>query len=137
MVPAQIIVVESWLLNTNGKIDRKALPEPDLLAERIIIAPESETEKALSEIWCEILSLSEVGVNESFFELGGHSLLATRAVSRLKEHFQVEFPLKALFDLHTIAEIAEYVDSLKWALESREKQGGDGADERGREEGTL
>src|SRR5690606_6412592 len=98
------------------------------------LAPRNATEEALAEIWCEVLAVARVSVNDSFFELGGHSLLATKAVARLKEHFKVEFPLKALFDLHTIAEIGEYIDGLKWALESREKQDAQGSDER-REEG--
>ncbi len=123
MLPNAFVMLAQWPLNANGKIDRAALPEPDFntlnLRERIL--PRNELEQSIAQIWCEVLALNEVGVNESFFELGGHSLLATRIVNRMKQHFGLDIQLRALFDLHTIADLAEYIKNLQWALESQQQ----------------
>ena len=139
MLPSQIISLDKWPLNSNGKIDRSALPKMDLSLslKRDIILPSNDIEQALADIWCEVLGIDEVSINDNFFELGGHSLLATKVVSRLKEHFKIEFPLKALFDLHTIAGIAEYIKTLLWAIESKDLQSKSSVTEEKRDEGFL
>lgn len=138
MLPSLFIPLEHWPLNTNGKIDRKALPKADfsLSAQREKVLPRNDIEQALLDIWSEVLATDDISVHDSFFELGGHSLLATKAVSRLKEHFKIEFPLRALFDLHTIADVAAYIKTLLWAIESKEKAAS--SEEQGnRDEGFL
>lgn len=122
MLPSQIIMLDAWPLNANGKIERNSLPEPNSQkANREIIKARDEYEQALVDIWSEVLGIDEISILDNFFDLGGHSLLATKTVSRVKEHFQVEFPLKALFDLHTLADLAEYIKTLRWAIDAKDQ----------------
>ena len=86
MVPCAFVVLERAAADANGKLDRKALPAPELAsAEERYVAPRTPVEEVLAGIWAEVLRLERVGVEESFFDLGGHSLLATRVVSRIRE----------------------------------------------------
>ena len=139
MVPAAITVMDSWPLTANGKIDRQALPDPAESSKAEFVAPRNETEETLAQIWSEILGVENVGVHDSFFDLGGHSLLAARAVSKFRQAFDVDIQLRSLFELHTIAEIAQYVETMQWAAQSAQ-QAQDSAQsgpEEGREEGLL
>ena len=102
MIPSAFVMLDSLPLTPNGKIDRKALPEPDSERpdlEDSYIAPRSPIEKVLAGIWCEVLGLNQVGVHDNFFELGGHSLLATQVISRLRNVFEVEIPLRHCLSL--------------------------------------
>jgi amino acid adenylation domain-containing protein len=112
MVPATYIVLERMPLTPNGKIDRRALPAPaesDLEKKRFV-APRTATERRLCEIWQEVLKLEQVGVGDDFFALGGHSLLATRFISAVRESFDVEVPLRMVFEKPTILEFATWLD---------------------------
>jgi amino acid adenylation domain-containing protein len=112
MVPTAFVMLDALPLTANGKVDRKALPDPDETRPEIeesFVAPRTASEEALTKIWGEILSLEQVGVFDNFFELGGHSLLATRVVSRVREEFQVEVPLRTLFEQPTIAGLASII----------------------------
>lgn len=80
-----------------------------------IVPPSTETEKAVVAIWQGLLGIGQIGVTDSFFELGGHSLLAVRAVSTIREHLQVEIPMRVLMDDATPEKIAEYIDTVRWA----------------------
>jgi acyl-coenzyme A synthetase/AMP-(fatty) acid ligase/acyl carrier protein len=116
MIPDAFVRLEKLPLNSNGKIDRHALPAPDQFrqeAEEIFIAPQNELELQLTKIWEKVLSKKTIGVHDNFFEQGGDSLLATQVVSRLRQAFQVELPLSLLFKLPTVAELAERVKTLQ------------------------
>ncbi|PCK07445.1 MAG: hypothetical protein COA42_14320 [Alteromonadaceae bacterium] len=136
MIPSVVIALEEWPLTPNGKVDRLALPSPDENAGVEYVAPRNETEEKLARIWGEVLSVEQVGVYDNFFDLGGHSLLAARVVSKFRSEFKVDVPLRALFELHTIAEIAEYLDALVWAASNAAGASNSPEDEN-REEGML
>jgi amino acid adenylation domain-containing protein/non-ribosomal peptide synthase protein (TIGR01720 family) len=109
MVPAVFIRLESLPLSTNGKVDKQALPEPETVQGEIETA-RTATEELLCGFWSEVLSLAETGVTDNFFELGGHSLLATQVLSRIQAVFQIELPLRTLFEAPTVRELAWHVD---------------------------
>jgi amino acid adenylation domain-containing protein len=109
MMPSSFVVLDELPLNANGKVDRKALPAPPAERQDIgieYVEPRSPIEEALAEIWRGILSLPQIGVHDNFFEVGGHSLMATQVISRVREVFQVELPLRALFEAPTVAALA-------------------------------
>ncbi|RYZ33734.1 MAG: non-ribosomal peptide synthetase, partial [Myxococcaceae bacterium] len=117
MVPSAFVTLEALPLNANGKVDRKALPKPEVGVERthVYVAPRTQTEQVLASLWEAVLGVKQVGAQDSFFELGGHSLLATQAVSRIRTAFNVELSLRALFEAPTVAELALKVDSARSA----------------------
>jgi amino acid adenylation domain-containing protein/FkbM family methyltransferase len=115
MMPAEIIFLQELPYNRSGKVDRSALPSPEEVRqtrERELLAPRTPVEEVLVSIYSEILGIDRLGVDESFFERGGHSLLATQAVSRIRAAFQIEFPLRALFESPTVAALAPRVTGL-------------------------
>jgi amino acid adenylation domain-containing protein len=118
MLPAAFEKLAGLPLTPNGKVDRHALPEPEWerTSDTLYVAPRTATEKRLAGIWTDVLGVADVGVHDDFFELGGHSLLAAQLVSRVTESMQVGLPLRKLFDAPTIADVAEHVETLQWAL---------------------
>ncbi|HET6978706.1 MAG TPA: amino acid adenylation domain-containing protein [Pyrinomonadaceae bacterium] len=114
MVPNSFVMLERMPLTNNGKVNRKALPEPDSLRPELVegyVAPRTHVEQQLSEIWSSMLGIEHIGVNDSFFELRGNSLLATQFVSTVREQFQIELPLRVIFDSPTVAGIARHIDT--------------------------
>src|SRR6185369_5423410 len=111
MVPAVFVTLDALPYTPNGKIDREALPEPDFNErETDYVAPQTKIEKALAEIWCEVLEKDRVGVQDDFFSLGGHSLLATMVLTRVYQSLKVDLPYRVFFDAPTIAELAQHVE---------------------------
>lgn len=112
MIPAAFVFIEAFPLSSNGKINRRALPAPNTYQRNLdvdFVAPRTPIEEELATIWSSVIKLQQVGIHDNFFELGGHSLLATQVVSRLKEVFSLDFPLRYLFENPTIAELAQKV----------------------------
>ncbi len=113
MAPACFVVLQGFPLTPNGKVDRRALPRPvdapSLTASPGYVAPRNPNEAALAELWCQLLDHKQVGIHDNFFHLGGHSLLATQVISRIAGQFQVQIPLRTIFEGPTVAELAEAV----------------------------
>ncbi|MGA5039809.1 amino acid adenylation domain-containing protein [Streptomyces capoamus] len=112
MVPSLWTTLPELPLTTSKKVDRKALPEPALdaeLLERVYEAPRNPTEEIVAEVWADILGIERIGVHEDVFVLGAHSLLATRVLARLVAVFDVELPLRRLFEATTVAALSQVV----------------------------
>ena len=106
MVPAHLIVLQSMPLTANGKLDRRALPEPDPEANRqAYVAPRSELEHSLAAIWCAVLNVEQVGLDDNFFELGGDSILSIQVVSRARQA-GIHFSPRDLFQHQTVQSLA-------------------------------
>ncbi|MFL5384123.1 MAG: amino acid adenylation domain-containing protein, partial [Longimicrobiaceae bacterium] len=113
MVPAAFVSLDALPLTRHGKVDRRALPDPDAadLSGAGYVEPGTETERRVAAIWAEVIGVRRVGVHDDFFVLGGHSLLATQVISRVREAFGVELPLRALFEATRLGGFAARVDA--------------------------
>jgi acyl carrier protein len=112
MVPSAFVVVDELPLTPNGKVDRAALMSPadagrDVQGRRA----QTPTETDVLSIWADVLGLGDLGVDDDFFDVGGHSLLAVRVISRVRERFSVDVPLRVLFDSPTVAGVSRAVDA--------------------------
>ncbi|MFD2169281.1 amino acid adenylation domain-containing protein [Tumebacillus lipolyticus] len=121
MIPSAFVTLEAIPLTTNGKVDRKALPVPVQGAAVEYVAPRSEIEEQMAEIWANVLGVEKVGIHDNFFDLGGHSLLATQLVTRVRNVFSVELPVRSLFEVATIAELSSMVEGLQQKATSAPK----------------
>ncbi|MFD6397493.1 amino acid adenylation domain-containing protein [Nocardia sp. NPDC060249] len=110
MIPAAVVCLRELPLRPSGKVDRRALPMPELGASAPHRAPTTSTEKTLCALFTEILGVEQVGADDSFFELGGYSLLATKLVARVQAELGVEVALRTVFDAPTVAALARIVD---------------------------
>lgn len=107
MVPSFIVFLDAFPLLSSGKIDRRELPAPEISSEQWI-PPDGPIEEAIADVWAEVLGLERIGADDDFFiHLGGHSLLATRVAARLNDLFQIELPLRWLFEHPTVRGLAE------------------------------
>ncbi|EGH32902.1 peptide synthase [Pseudomonas syringae pv. japonica str. M301072] len=122
MVPTHLVLLEAMPLTPNGKLDRKALPAPDVsLAQQDYLAPQTEMEQQLATIWADVLKVERVGITDNFFELGGHSLLATQVVTRAQKRLQRNVPLRAMFEFNTVQALAQHLESLGGAQVDEQK----------------
>lgn len=113
MVPSSYVVLDKLPLTRNGKVDREALPSPDYSMSQSrepFVMPATPIEITLARIWSQILRVDNIGINDSFFNLGGHSMLGTQVMSRVRQEFQVDVPLRDLFDRPTIAGLAAAIE---------------------------
>ncbi|GGK63005.1 hypothetical protein Ppa06_20650 [Planomonospora parontospora subsp. parontospora] len=112
LVPAAWVRLEALPLTSSGKVDRAALPEPDLVPAAGRVPPGTDAERLVAGIWEELLGVTGPGVSDDFFALGGHSLLATRVAARIRRATGVEVPVRTVFDRATIAGLAAAVEEL-------------------------
>jgi acyl carrier protein len=119
MVPDYWLILENLPLTSNGKIDRRALPLPNPELNRSVdyVAPDNPTQKAIATIFGQALKLEKVGIYDNFFEIGGNSLQATQVMSRLRESFSLELPLRRLFERPTVADLALAVIEIQTTLQ--------------------
>jgi polyketide synthase PksN len=117
MMPAAFVSLAAIPLTRNGKVDRQALESMTVNTEssQLYLAPRNNTEKLVVDIWAEVLILNakNIGVKDNFFELGGHSLLATQVLSMIRKQFEVDMPLKALFDADNLSDMAEIIIAIQ------------------------
>jgi amino acid adenylation domain-containing protein len=116
MLPSNFVTLETLPLTPNKKIDRRALPAPDDTRpdlEQTFVAPRTPVEELVTGIWSQVLGLKQIGVHDNFFELGGHSLLATQVISRLRQAFEVELPLRSLFEAPTVAGLVAGIEAVR------------------------
>lgn len=115
MVPTAVVALPALPLSANGKVDRRALPEPEWDGQdvRRYVAPATPTETILAGLWTDVLKREGIGAQDNFFDLGGHSLLATQVMSRLRNAFAVELPLRTLFESPTIAQLARVIETAR------------------------
>ncbi len=116
MVPAALVVLDALPLTRSGKVDRRSLPAPDDCRPDLAagyVAARNPIEEQLAALWCEVLALEAVGVHDNFFALGGHSLLAMRLHVRITSLWQLDLPLRRLFEAPTIAELAPEIEALR------------------------
>ena len=113
MVPAAFVVLDTFPLTPNGKLDRRALPVPGQTRPELdkdYVAPLTPVEKVLATIWTDLLGIEQIGIHNNFFDLGGHSLLVTQLLSRVRDRFAVELGLREVFESATIAGLAEKIE---------------------------
>ncbi|NVN51573.1 non-ribosomal peptide synthetase [Mycolicibacterium hippocampi] len=112
MTPAGYVVVQEIPITAHGKIDRAALPEPEISAITEFRDPAAGTERQLADVFADLLGRDSVGADDSFFDLGGHSLLATKLVAELRSRFGVDVGVRDIFELGTVARLATHLDEL-------------------------
>ncbi len=123
MIPQSYVKLEAFPMTPSGKVDRKALPAPEVVITTYV-PPSTAVEEQLVNIWATILEIDEqkIGVTQNFFEIGGHSLKAINLTNKINEAFSVEIPLKEIFQRNTILGIAEVINNHSWLNEDKANQ---------------
>ncbi|MEH1781195.1 MAG: amino acid adenylation domain-containing protein [Nostoc sp.] len=127
MVPSAFVLMKALPLTPSGKLDRRRLRAPDSSLREVedkFVAPSTPTEEVVAAIWIEVLGLQQVGINDNFFELGGHSLLATQIISRLREAFSIELPLRHIFETPKIASLSKAIETARSAESQAQSDSG-------------
>ncbi|MDF5724715.1 MAG: amino acid adenylation domain-containing protein [Rhizonema sp. PD37] len=115
MRPGAYMLLDRLPITSNGKLDRRSLPIPNLtaaVARKSFTEPQTSTQNKLCQLWIRVLGLDRLDITDNFFQLGGHSLLATKLVSRIRDQFDIALPLRAIFEHPTVIELAEEIDKL-------------------------
>ncbi|BAY41877.1 amino acid adenylation domain-containing protein (plasmid) [Nostoc sp. NIES-2111] len=114
MLPTAFVILDQLPLTPNGKVDRKALPTPDTTTglSANFVPPRTPIEQIIADIWAEFLGQEKIGIYDNFFDLGGHSLLATQVISRLREVFKIDLPLRNLFENPTVINLVELIEAI-------------------------
>ncbi len=121
MVPQTFVLLKALPLTRNGKVDRSALPAPEqeqAELRRDFVPPRTPAEEVLAGIWAEVLGLEQVSIHDNFFGLGGHSLLVTQVISRARAAFEVDLPLRSIFESPTVAGLADGIEAARQAEKS-------------------
>jgi acyl carrier protein len=136
MVPALFEVLPALPLTPSGKIDRARLPEPASggASSADYLAPRNAVERKMAEIWAETLGVDRIGIADNFFHSGGHSLLAAQVMSRVRREWEIELPMRALFECPTVAGLADRLQTMLWVSGSQRPRSAGGRD---REHGQL
>jgi amino acid adenylation domain-containing protein len=119
MFPTAYCAITRIPLSPNGKIDRKQLPDmnPADLQQTIYVAPRNAIETTLADMWQNLLGIEKAGIHDNFFELGGHSLLAAQMLTRIRDTFHIELPLRTLFEVNTIEGLAKIISAMSFAAD--------------------
>jgi acyl carrier protein len=138
MIPSSFMPLVQLPLTANGKVDRAALPAPDEhRREQLYVAPRTETEILIAEVFAEVLEQEKVGLHDSFFDAGGHSLLAIQLIGRIRKAFSIDLPLKFFFENPTVQGVAETVQALQLAVQGVAVKDGEQESEAPVEEGFI
>ncbi|WP_373526928.1 amino acid adenylation domain-containing protein [Nostoc sp.] len=116
MIPSEFILLNALPLTANGKVNRQALPQLQNLRPQFktnYVTPQTETEQVIASIWQEVLQIEKVGINDNFFELGGDSLQATQVISRMREKFQINFPVQNLLQAPTLTSLSKSIEEIQ------------------------
>jgi len=112
MVPTAYVLLDALPMTSNGKLDRRALPSPDVdaLPQQVYVAPRTEVETQLCAFWEQLLGVTPIGIRHNFFQIGGDSLRAVQLMARVRDRFAVEIPLRSLFQESTVEKLAEVIE---------------------------
>jgi amino acid adenylation domain-containing protein len=122
MIPSAFVLLKQFPLTSTLKVDRKALPDPDLNSSREstgYVAPKTQTEQSLARIWASLLNQKKIGIHDDFFEIGGHSMIAVALMVKIEKELNIRLPLASLFERSTIHLLAELIDQDSDAIEWR------------------
>ena len=125
MMPSAFVWLENLPKTTSGKVDKKALPKPEIKRPELSVlykSPSTETEKIIAQTWASLLQFDKVGTHDNFFELGGNSLLALKTVADLKLHHNLSLPVTKVYQFPTISGIAAYLDGNKKSVAKAHKK---------------
>ncbi len=136
MVPTTFVMLDALPLTDNGKVNRRALPAPERIGSAEgAEAPRTPVERTLADMCGQVLGIARTGNHDNFFELGGNSVQATQLVALIREAFQIEFPLRSIFEAPSVARLAEKIEASRWVQQPTRKPLAASAP--GREEGEL